>query len=72
MERPTSTLGLAAHLVRTRWNALSARGRMMVTIGIAATAIAGAAGVHMATGSCCASECPMQAAAHSGCPNAHH
>ncbi len=71
MERPTSTLGLAAHLVRMRWNALSARGRMFATVAIAATAIAGAAGVHMASsGACCAHECPMQAAAHSGCPHA--
>ena len=69
MERPTSTLGLAAHLVRTRWNALSARGRMFATVAIAVAAFAGAAGVHAATGACCASECPMQAAAHSGCPH---
>jgi hypothetical protein len=70
MERPTSTLGLAVHLVRTRWNALSARSRMIATVAIAATAIAGAAGVHHATSGCCASACPTQMAAHSGCP--HH
>ena len=67
MERPTSIPGLALHLVRTRWHALSSRGRML-TVAVGATALLGGAwGAHAMSGGCCASHC-----ASGGCPMQHH
>jgi len=62
MDRPRSTLGLAAHLVRVRWQQLSSRGRMLAGVAIAATAVGTAAAVHMAVGGCCAGGCPAERA----------
>jgi len=66
MERPQSIFGLIAHLARTRWQALSPRGRMLTIVASAAIAGAGAFGAHsMTSGECCASSagCPMAARA---------
>lgn len=68
MERPKSTLGLVAHLVRTRWQSLSARGRFAATVGLAVVALGGAIGARAALcGGCshsCAAERARMDAAH--------
>lgn len=63
MERPTSTLGLLLHILRTRWQGLTARGRMGASLAIALFAVAGIFGARMALGgACCASACPARQA----------
>ena len=71
MERPQNILGLAAHVVRLRWQALTSPQRMIAVATATFLGLAVAsAGVHMATGSCCASHCASHAAEH-GCPHSH-
>ncbi|MBX7192746.1 MAG: hypothetical protein K1X94_11840 [Sandaracinaceae bacterium] len=64
MERPQSILGLATHLVRVRWQALSPRGRMAAVVVAAVVGASGAFAVRSAMS--CGSEC----CAHGGCPMA--
>lgn len=75
MERPQNILGLAAHVVRLRWQALSSRERMIAVATATFLGLAVAtAGVHAAQGGgCCASHCASHQAAaeHGGCPHAH-
>lgn len=64
MERPQSILGLATHLVRVRWQALSPRGRMAAVVVAGIVGASGAFAVRAATscGDCCGHECPYAAA----------
>ena len=64
MERPNTVTGLAAHLVRTRWQALSPRGRVAATLVAGAMALGGVSAARMAMGGCCASSCASMRAAH--------
>lgn len=61
MERPTSIFGLTTHLVRTRWQALSPRGRTFAIVAATALGVSGAWGVSAMT--CdqggCEGGCPM-------------
>lgn len=70
MERPNTILGLTAHLVRTKWQALSPRGRTAAVVVAAMLGASGAFAVKAAMncGECCAasSGCPMAAAAAHG------
>lgn len=60
-QRPTSVFGLTRHLVRTRWAALSPRGK---TISVVAALVLGAAAlVGARSAACCAGGCPYQEAA---------
>lgn len=60
-QRPTSVFGLTRHLVRTRWAALSPRGK---TISVVAAVVLGAAAlVGARSAACCAGGCPYQEAA---------
>lgn len=62
MERPTTVVGLTTHLVRTRWQALSARGRLVAIAGATVLAMGGLGAVRMAMGGCCAGSCSMRTA----------
>lgn len=63
MERPRSTLGLALHVVRLRWQALTARGRFAASVAFALFAVLGVLGMRMALGgACCASSCAARRA----------
>lgn len=62
MERPSSTLGLLVHVARLRWQQLTARGRMLVTVAFAFVAFVALVGVRMALGGCCAGGCPIESA----------
>lgn len=62
MDRPRSTIGLATHLLRVRWQQLSARGRMLASVAIAFAAVLTFAGLRMALGGCCAGGCPVESA----------
>lgn len=62
MDRPRSTIGLTAHLLRVRWQQLTARGRMLVGVAFAFAAVLTLAGVRMALGGCCAGGCPVESA----------
>ncbi len=61
MERPTSILGLTTHLVRTRWQALSPRGRTFAIVAATALGVSGAWGVSAMTCDAggCEGGCPM-------------
>lgn len=67
MERPNTILGLTAHLVRTKWQGLSPRGRTAAVVVAAMLGASGAFAVKAAMncGECCAasSGCPMAAQA---------
>lgn len=60
MARPEGTLALIGHVISLRWQGLSRRGRVAV---IAAVALTGAVGAHVAIGSaCCAGSCATRRA----------
>lgn len=59
-QRPNSVLGLTRHLVRTRWQSLSPRGK---TLSVVAAVLFGAAAfVGARSLACCAGGCPYQEA----------
>ncbi|MCB9604291.1 MAG: hypothetical protein H6721_06435 [Sandaracinus sp.] len=80
MQRPTSVFGLTRHLVRTRWEKLTPRGK---TLSVVAAVLFGAAALVGARSlACCSSGCPYQqqmqadsvdsaaaSADHGGCPH---
>ncbi|MCA9614884.1 MAG: hypothetical protein H6723_19340 [Sandaracinus sp.] len=81
MQRPTSVFGLTRHLVRTRWEKLTPRGKTLSVV--AAVLFGGAALVGARSLACCSSGCPYQqmqadsevapadvaSADHGGCPH---
>ncbi|MFN7700066.1 MAG: hypothetical protein ACK6CU_11095 [Deltaproteobacteria bacterium] len=78
MQRPNTIFGLASHLVRVKWQALSPRGRTAAVIVAAMLGASGAFAVKAALGcgECCAasSGCPMaagDAASDDGTPPCH-
>lgn len=52
MERPNTVTGLTAHLVRSRWTALSPRGRFAAVAVAGLLTLGGIGAVRAATGGC--------------------
>ena len=63
MERPQSIFGLTKHLVTTRWQALSARGRIVTLAALMLASFTTVAAARMAMGgACCGHSCAARRA----------